>query len=225
MKRLIRKVAVVGALLAIVGAPLAYAAGLWFGLPVVGGGTYCSGSTTAGPPGTAAVCNTTVPAGPTTMTGQELIPADLNPQGTQAAYPGPGTGTSGVQTGYEPLANVASGAYQLAGVLTPSVTFSPSIANGITNLIVNATGTQTYVGFLLPVTPTDGQIVRITSNVTLTNFAVTSGLGSTATVDTPTKVLSPFVPLPSTTLPTTSVTVGGISYLYNLSNNRWFRLQ
>lgn len=225
MKRLIRKVAVVGALLAIVGAPLAYAAGLWFGLPVVGGGTYCSGQTTAGVPGTTAVCNTTVPVGPTSTTGQELLPADLNPQGTQAGYPGPGTGTSGVQTGYLPLATAASGAYQVIVPVTGAVTFTSSVANGITNVVANLTGTETYMALLLPVTPTDGQLVRFASNATITTFIVTSGLGSTATVDTLTKPQSPFVPQPSTSLSITSVTVGGVTYLYNLSNNKWFRMQ
>lgn len=224
MKRFYRKVAVVGALLAIVGAPLAYAGGLWFGLPVIGGASYCSGSTLAGPGGTATVCNTTVPAGPTALTGQELVPSDLNPQGTQAGYPVPGTASSGVQSGLVPVANVASGAYQLVAPPTGSITSSLTINNGITNVVANLTGTQTYTAFLLPVTPTDGQIVRIAANATITTIIVTSGLGSTATVDTPTKLLSPFDPLPPALL-TSSATIGGVSYLYNLSNNRWFRLQ
>lgn len=222
MKRL-RTIAVVGALLAIVGAPLAYAAGLWFGLPVVGGGTYCSGQVTTAP-GAATPCATTVPSGPTGLTGNELIPSDLNPNGAQNTYPLPGTGSSAPQTGYVPVANGASGAYQLITVLTPATTATFTVNNGITNVVMNATGTQTYTGLLLPVTPTDGQIVRFTSNATITTLIVTSGIGSTATVDTPTKVISPFDPLPPALL-TSSATIGGVSYLYNLSNNRWFRLQ
>src|SRR5689334_17889471 len=114
MKRL-RTIAVVGALLAIVASPLAYAAGLWFGLPVVGGGSYCAGATATGlgTTGGTLSCNVTAPAGPTTMTGNELIPADLNTGGAQATYPVPGAGVSGAQTGYLPLASAASGAYLL----------------------------------------------------------------------------------------------------------------
>lgn len=62
----------------------AHAAGLWFGLPIVGGSSYCAGSSTAGVPGTAAVCNVTAPAGPATVTGNELIPADTQLSGGQA---------------------------------------------------------------------------------------------------------------------------------------------
>ena len=224
MKRFYRKVAVVGALLAIVVAPLAYAGGLWFGLPVMGGAAYCSGSTTAGPPGTAAVCNTIAPAGPTGLTGQELVPSDLNPQGTQAGYPGPGNANAGIQSGLVPIANVASGAYQFINPLTPNVTATYTINNGVTNVLVVPTGTQTYNAFLLPLTPTDGQIVRLSSNATITTVIVTTGIGSTASVDTPTKVFSPLVPNAATVLNATSQTTIGFSYLYDLAQNRWFRL-
>lgn len=54
----------------------ALAAGLFPGFPVVGGASYCSSQSTAGVPGTAATCNNTVPAGPPSITGNELIPAD-----------------------------------------------------------------------------------------------------------------------------------------------------
>lgn len=57
---------------------LAHAAGMFQGYPIVGGPSYCDGASTAGVPGTAAVCNVTVPAGPPAVTGNELIPADTN---------------------------------------------------------------------------------------------------------------------------------------------------
>ena len=228
MKRL-RTMAVVGALLAVVGAPLAYAAGLWFGLPVVGGLAYCAGTSLAGVPGTTPVCNTTAPAGPTTLTGQELIPSDLNPQGTQQAYPGPGTGTSGAQSGLLPLASAASGAYLLTNTGGISAAVTLTVPNGINNVILNATGTITDYTLLLPITPTDGQLVRFASNATLTTVRITSTQGAVAgtavTVDTPTKVFSPLVPNVSTGLSVTSLTVVGFSYIYNLGNNRWFRVQ
>ena len=224
MQRL-RTYAVVGALLAIVIAPLAYAGGLWFGLPVVGGGAYCAGATATGvgPTGGTVSCNSTAPAGPTTTTGQELIPADLNPQGTQAGYPSPGAASSGAQTGYLPLATAASGAYLLTQP-TGLVDMTLVVPNGITNVVQNLTGAMTSYGLELPLTPTDGQIVRWTANMTITTIWVTTGVGSTASVNTPTKIVSPFDPLPPALL-TSSATIGGVSYLYNLSGNRWFRLQ
>lgn len=224
MKRL-RLIAVVGAISAIVAIPSVYAAGLWFGLPVVGGGAYCSGSSATGVGATGGTlsCNSTAPAGPTTLTGQELIPSDLNPQGTQQAYPGPGTGTSGAQSGLLPLASAASGAYLLTtnqGVTS----LTAQIPNGITNVVLNATGTVTVYALQMPATPTDGQLVRFASNATLTTVLVETGsLGQT--IDTPTKVFSPLVPNASTGLSVTSVTVVGFEFMYNLSNNRWFRLQ
>lgn len=76
-----------GAALALVAAAsVAFGAGLFPGFPIVGSASYCGGSVTAGVPGTAAVCTVTVPAGPTALTGVELVPADtelLNGQAPQ----------------------------------------------------------------------------------------------------------------------------------------------
>ncbi len=226
MKRL-RTIAVVGALLAIVASPFAYAAGLWFGLPVVGGASYCAGASVAGPPGTTAACNVTAPAGPTTTTGNELIPADLNSQGTPGV---PGTNVSGSpQTGYLPLATGASGAYLLTNTGGLSAAVTLTVPNGINNVVLNATGTITDYTLNLPVSPFDGQLVRFASNATLTTIHVTSTgpavAGTAVSVDTPTKVFSPVVPNAQTGLSVTSSTTIGFDYLYNLSNNRWFRTQ
>lgn len=68
MKRLALGVA---ALVACVG--LAFGAGQFPNYPIVGGASYCGGYST-GPTGQ--VCVVTVPAGPATTTGLELIPAD-----------------------------------------------------------------------------------------------------------------------------------------------------
>src|ERR1017187_7992194 len=58
---------------------LAYAAGLWPDMPVIGGATYCAGtssSATGSIIGLVTGCPNQVPAGPTIMTGNEQIPAD-----------------------------------------------------------------------------------------------------------------------------------------------------
>lgn len=87
----VRLLAAVGACVAVIGIPLAYAAGLFFGLPVVGGASYCSGFSsfqqTPTVPGVAqspTVCNSTVPAGPVGLTGTEMIPADTGLAGGAA---------------------------------------------------------------------------------------------------------------------------------------------
>lgn len=89
-----------------VAAPLvAYSAGMWSNWPVIGQGAYCSSyvSGTVNPnsqgpygvvpgltqgSGVQGICGQTVPAGPVGVTGQELIPSDLNVNGgypTQSA--------------------------------------------------------------------------------------------------------------------------------------------
>ena len=221
MKRL-RLMAVVGALLAITGAPLAYAAGLWFGLPVVGGASYCAGNTVAGVPGTTAVCNTTAPAGPTTTTGNELIPADLNSQGTPGV---PGSNTSATaQTAYLPLATAASGSYLLTSP-TGLVNMTLTVPNGDTNVMQLLTGTMTTYGLVLPASPFDGQLVRFAANATITTIWVTTAVGSTALVDTPTKfntfAIGGAMPINSSYV--TGAVINGFGYLYNLSNNKWYR--
>ena len=221
-----RFVAAVVALTAIVAVPLVYAGGLWYGLPVVGGLSYCSGSTVAGVPGTTGTCNATASAGPTGMTGQELIPADLNPSGTQALYPGPGAAATGApQTGYLPLADVASGAYQVTGVLTPTVTFTDTIPNGVNTVLVEATGTQTYVGFILPNTPTDGQLIRFASIQTISAVGMTVPVGNTAIVQTFTRPLAMYPSGFGGGASTLVTAPFGFTMLYSLSTNTWYRIQ
>ncbi len=70
MKRL-RLFAVVSALAALVAVPSAYAAGLWWGLPLLGGAAYCVSGTSV----TTGCLQ--APAGPTVFTGREQVPADI----------------------------------------------------------------------------------------------------------------------------------------------------
>ena len=232
MKRM-RFVAAVVALSAVVAIPLAYAGGLWFGLPVYGGGTYCSATTGTGTGpttgvgtgGTTTVCNTTVPAGPTTMTGNELVPADTNVSGLQTTYPLPGIAQTGAnQTAYLPLANVASGAYQLVGTLTPSVTFTATVLNGVNTVYVNATGTQTYVAFQMPATPTDGQIIRFASAVTVSTVAFLTGTAS-QNVQTTTRAFALYPAGYGGGAGATVTGPFGVTMLWSAPINTWLRVQ
>lgn len=103
-----RIAALAGALL-LAASGIALAAGNWSNLPVIGGSAYCSsyigsptGQTgvtgTGGGTGAGAVCGQTVPAGPPSITGEELIPLDLG---------GPNTGSQ-PQTAVIPNAIIGS---------------------------------------------------------------------------------------------------------------------
>lgn len=83
----------IGAFAVVASAVVLNAAGLFPGFPIVGQGSYCSTNVTAGVPGTAAVCGgATVPAGPTALTGSELVPMDT--QLAQGAQPQTVTATT-----------------------------------------------------------------------------------------------------------------------------------
>ena len=81
-----RTLAVAAGIAAVAAVPLAWAAGMFSGLPIAGGASYCSSFSGTGSgtgsstfPGSASgfaqVCNVTVPAGPD-VSGTFLIPAD-----------------------------------------------------------------------------------------------------------------------------------------------------
>jgi hypothetical protein len=79
-----RHLVVAASLAAFVGAPLAWAAGLFPNLPIVGSASFCAANVLAGVPGTSTVCASTTPAGPLVLTGKELIPADTGLASGQA---------------------------------------------------------------------------------------------------------------------------------------------
>lgn len=209
MKRL-RLLAAIGALIAF-GAPLAYAAGLWFGLPIVGQGSYCvsySGyPTTVTTPGTLPTpnnCNETAPAGPTALTGSELIPAD--------------TGlTQGTTSVYIPTPLAASGAYEyLSGQTTPfSSTYNASytIQNNVNTVLIDPTTTVASLTLVMPASPLNGQIVRVNSSQTLTALAILANTNQTVTGTKPTALT------PSATA------AGGYGWVWNSTNNTWYRIQ
>lgn len=81
------------ALVAAVAVPVAWAAGNWSTLPIVGGSSFCAAIVGSGPTqggitgqgagalGGSTICAQTVPAGPPALTGAETIPADTNAAG------------------------------------------------------------------------------------------------------------------------------------------------
>lgn len=235
MKRT-RFVAAVVALSAIVAIPFAYSAGLWFGLPVIGGSSYCSGNvgtgtsptTGIGTAGTSTVCAVTVPAGPSSLTGTEMIPADLL-SGSTAGSGGPGSGPvqSGTQTAYMPVATAASGAYTSIVPTTPSVTFTSTVPNGINTVYLNATGTTTYWGLILPSNPYDGQLLRVAAAATVTNIGLSVGSGAAALqlVQTTTRAFALYPAGYGGGAAGVVTGPFGFTLLFNLSTNTWLRVQ
>lgn len=217
-KRLRTKVAVgmVAAITAFI--PIAYAAGLFPGLPTVGAAAYCVGysaypTTTTQPtttPSTPNNCNSTVPAGPADLTGAELVPAD-----TGLTNQPPATVTI-------PMPSVASGAFSYVAnaTLQPSTlpgTGTYTIPNNITNVILDPTGTLTAATITLPVAPYDGQIVRISSSQPITpTLVITPSSNQTTVKNAP--------PVFSGSLGTSTGFSYSASFIYNLSKNTWYRL-
>jgi hypothetical protein len=164
-----------------------YAAGLWESLPIVGGAARTVGSVT-------------VPAGPTVVTGAEIIPADT---GVTA---GGGPATVGI-----PLRAIGAAplTYNLcAGAVCGTVT----LANNSGGVLFDYTTTITSATVQLPPAPIDGQRVVIASAFTITGLTVLPGAGTTLAVTTPTILTA------STTVPQ------GYEYQYVASTLKWYRI-
>lgn len=86
MNIILRRMALALGLVAVLGVPLSFAAGMWSTLPVVGGSSFCASTVTGtgglggitgqGQGSTGSICGVTVPAGPPAITGVEIFPAD-----------------------------------------------------------------------------------------------------------------------------------------------------
>ncbi len=96
----VRRTALAAAVFAAVSGTIAWSAGNWSTMPIIGQGSFCGttvtgtgnlgGVTGQGQGTTGSICAQTIPAGPTGLTGQETIPLDLygvNPTATQSGQP------------------------------------------------------------------------------------------------------------------------------------------
>lgn len=183
---------------------IAYAAGLWPTLPIVGGATYCAGTSSSATGtiiGLVTGCPNQVPAGPTIVTGNEQIPADTRLSGGAAP-----------QTVLVPMASL--NALPLTFVtVTSSSPATVTAANTSGGVCYNATGTITSANITLPLAPIDGQQYQVCANYTITTLTVAAAAGSTLSVTTPTVL-------------TASTTVSqGYTFIYNLASTKWFRLR
>lgn len=169
----------------------------FFALPIVAGNSYCSSTNNA-------VCVNTVVAGPTTLTGNETIPADTNLTGGRAPQTvliRPGTLGAGPTTYNVPLTGE-----------------SVTITNTTRRLIIIPAGTIAAFTVVFPaattLTEADGQLFGFCTTQIVTTLTVTAGSGTTVS-NAPSAMLVP-------------VATGGAScveWTYRLSNTTWYRVQ
>lgn len=202
--------AAVGA--ALVLAPAAYASGIFQGYPILSTAAFCDSTNSGSPsntvPGTlpsGSVCTNTVPAGPTSLTGNELVAADTG-------LPNGGT----PQTIRVPTAALGGGSI---GVVTTSA--SVVMAQGQRYLISNQ-GVQTIALVNLPPNPVDNQVASIVNSgsgaLTLTSIAV----GATPSGTTIVQGAAPTTLAVETAATSTQ---SAVDYVYQASSNKWFRIQ
>jgi len=190
--KLSRRMALAAAVVAAIGigAPLAYAAGVWSTLPLIGGASYCASTVTGttlpssqGPfgvvPGSTqgtgnSICGQTVPAGPLTFAGTETIPMDLYAPGTSNGAGGPTTA----------LANIN----QLGqGVVVDSTSSSATqtIPNN-TQFYVLDTNTPGTVAVTMPAAAIEGQVQHVICGIAVgTALSVAANTGQAIKGNTP----------------------------------------
>lgn len=202
----------------LLGTTIAYAAGMFPGLPIVGGASYCQGtsvySTSVTTPGTLATpnnCTVTVPAGPATLTGAETIPMDtLAPNGVSP------------QTVALPSSLIAGGFGGTTVATTTGTTAAVVVADAISTYIYAGAGTATYTSFKLPPNPIQNQKLCLVDAGTgvLTLTAVVVGTTGQLIVGTaPTSI-----PVQTAVGTAGTVTLGTNCWLYNVSNTTWYRV-
>ena len=143
--------------------------GLWPNFPIVGGSSYSCGSVNG-------VSNCTVPAGPTTLTGNETIPANTNLS----------QGRSPQNVLITPAA-LGANPISFVTVTTPPTGISASNLSG--GVVYVSAATITSANITLPSSAIHGQQYRVSSNRTITTLTVGAASGdSIATNTTPTSL-------------------------------------
>lgn len=211
-----RKAAALGLFAATVVTAGVWAAGNWSTLPQVAMSSFCASTvsgvtlpTAQGPygivPGStqgtgSSICGQTVPAGPTALTGSEIIPAD-----TQIANSAP------PQTVTIPITLLDSGSYSYLAV-PGSSTYLATIPNNINTFILDPTATVSIMTLTMPSSPLNGQQLHITSTHTITAFVLVGAAGQTISNNP--------------TILTVSTTGSfGYTFMWDTPNTTWYRTQ
>ncbi len=222
MKRF-RVLAAAGIAVAALSTVAAFAAGNYSMYPIVGSPSFC-GSTVSGAGGfnaagntnnvnptgqgqatSGSLCAQTVPAGPPSLTGNELVPADTSA----------GSGTN-PQTVVIPTVLLGAGAVNYQTPLTgATVTANPNEST----MLIDPASTIATLTVVMPgpaASLRDGQTWRLTSSQTVTLLTLTPGSGETIggnAQSTPTAIT------PSATGST------GYEFIWKASNSKWYRVQ
>lgn len=180
---------------------IVYAAGMFPNLPLVGGASYCGGFSTGV---SGQVCTVTVPAGPTAITGLEVVPADTNlAQGAAPQTVGIPIGKFGVGVTTYVDGALAAGSSTITST-TRRLILIPA-ADIATYTVVFPAATA--------LTAADNQSFSLCSTQTVTTLTATAGAGTTLSPQVPTAI--------------TESAVGAYCYewVYRLSNTTWYRVQ
>lgn len=141
---------------------IAHAEGMFSKLPIVSGAAYCALYA-----GDGVTCAANVPAGPTALTGNELIPADTKlPGGNQP------------QTVYVDVTSLGAGPTQFSAPLTgASITILPTTRQ----VIVDPAGTIAALTIVTPAAAAmvEGQRIGFCTTQIITTLTVTAGTGVT----------------------------------------------
>lgn len=194
----------------------AYAAGLFPDFPVVGGASYCAGSSqsaTGSIIGSVTGCPNTVPAGPTIVTGNEQVPADTRLSSGQNP-----------QTVLLPMASlnalpilVSQANNSAANRLSATNTQGGIILTGNASLPITNISS---LNVSLPPTPIDGQQFLVSANLPIATLSVTATTPSTQSISNAPSVLS---------LGNTNTTQNGVpqglKWMWNAAASTWYRIQ
>lgn len=217
MNSTLKKLGLAAVVAASVAIPAAYASGIFQGYPVVGSAAFCtstnSQSTANTVPGTlpSSVCTTTTPAGPTTLTGSEVIPMD-----TGVANGG------GAATVLLPSMSLGNGFGGTTIATTTGTTAAVVVADGISNYIYAGAGAATYTSLKLPPNPMQNQKFCLTDAGTgiLTTTAIV--VGTTGQTIVGTAVTS--IPVATAVGTAGTVTLSSNCWLYTSASKVWYRV-
>lgn len=197
---------------------IAVAGGAFQGYPLVGG----TGTTNCLSAGNNGVCNQYQPAGPSTLSGNETIPADTNIQG------GGGTGSNS-NTVVVPVTLFGGGYGNAAVSSTTGTTALVTVADGVNAQIYSGAGTATYTSFKLPANPINNQqvcLINAGSGI-LTVSAVAASANNFNNTPTIVGVTPTSIPVMTAVGTAGTVTLGSNCWLYvaGASNNGvWYRV-
>ena len=216
MKRI--RIAALASTAIAVAAVTAYAAGNWSTLPIVGMASFCASTVTGavlpaaqGPfglvPGSTqgssiGICQSTIPAGPPSLTGNELVPADT---GLASGVP-PATVTI-------PSVLLDGGAatyLSLTAAVSPN---SYTVLPGTGTLVILGAAALSPTTVQMTAAPFDGQKLHLTSDALIATLTISPNTGQTIQADALVTVLSPIV-----------TGTYGYDFIYRASNTTWYRL-